>query len=148
MSYRTLQQNTRLHALIGELYIDAEMKEDLVLQFSNQRTNTSSKLLVVECEALINHLQSVKNGYVIDGNKGRSTFDKNTPENKMRRKILSICHEIHWTKNGSIDWNKLDAFLLKSGYLHKEKLNDYTVEELPKLVTQFEQLQKTFYAKR
>lgn len=139
--FRTKQQNSRLHALITQLNIDAETKEELVHKFTSGRTTSSSKMLVTECQSMINNLDAMTKGYT------KNIANENTPENKMRRRILSICHEMGWKKEGVLDWEKINAFLLKSGYLHKS-LNEYTAKELPKLVTQFEQLLKSFYAQR
>lgn len=132
---RTPDQNRQLHTLLGKLSIDAEVKQELVYEFTAGRETSSSKMEVKECQALINHLNHiVKHG-------GDKT-------DKQRKKILSICYEMNWTvEGGRIDWPRLNAFLLKSGYLKKE-LNTYTAKELPKLVSQFENLLKSYYAKR
>lgn len=142
MKYRTLEQNARLHALITKLGIDTETKAQLVAEVSKGRVTSSKLLTERECEMLISHLSSMpamagtRYGYV------------NDPANKMRRKILSICHELEWElQNGSVDWPRLNAWLLKYGYLHKG-LNEYTEQELPTLVTQFENLLRTSYASK
>jgi hypothetical protein len=68
--------------------------------------------------------------------------------NNMRRRILSICYSIGWTqfdddkKKMVVNMDKLNAWLLKYGYLHKP-LNKYSRQELPLLVTQFEKLETT-----
>ena len=56
---RSLEQNTKLHALIGQLHLDADMKEDLVLQFSSGRCRSSKDLSMQECARLINYLDSI-----------------------------------------------------------------------------------------
>jgi hypothetical protein len=72
----------------------------------------------------------------------------------MRRQVIAIFHEAGWNlpisandEAGSppgergggggvrIDMERVNAWCVKHGYLHK-KLNAYTYEELPKLVTQ------------
>jgi hypothetical protein len=137
--FRNKQQNSQLHKLISRLGIDAEGKEELVFKFTNGRENSSAKMLVHECQNLINYL----NAQV----KTAPTQKQNTPENQMRRKVLSVCHEMGWKKGDKVDFGRLDAFMLKSSIL-KKPLNDYKVDELPQLVTQFEQLLKSFYAAR
>ncbi len=132
---RTAQQNSRLHLLLGKLNVEKETKEDLVYQFTSGRETSSSKLEFKECQALIDHL----------GRLTKQTFDSG---DKMRKKILSVVHELGWeTPSGKIDWKSLNEYLLKFGYLHKT-LNDYEYKELPTLVTQFENLLRTEYAKR
>lgn len=141
--YRNKQQNTILHKLLGDLNIDKETKSDLVMQFTQERETSSSKMLVSECQALINHLNIIKNGPV----QKNHASEQNTVQNKMRRKILSICHEMNWKLGQQLDWERINFWLQKYGYLHKD-LNKYTEAELPKLVTQFENLLQSYYAKR
>ncbi|MCK6649816.1 MAG: hypothetical protein L6Q66_09180 [Bacteroidia bacterium] len=132
---RTAKQNGTLHALITKLGIDEETKADLVAQVSEGRERSSRNLTYNECDKLIKHLQSL-------------VSENHDKSNRMRRKILSICHEMKWTLPGSkLDWNKINNWLLKYGYLHKP-LNDYTAKELPSLVSQFEGLLNHYYAKR
>lgn len=130
---RNTKQNKQLHALVGKLFIPDDVKRMLVYDFTKGRETSSSKMTMEECQALINFLNSKKKQYA----------DKS---DNMRKKILSICHEMQWAVNGQIDWKRLNEFLNKSGYLHKP-LNHYTLSELPKLVTQFENLLKSYYAK-
>lgn len=138
--FRTLQQNSRLHKLLGDLRIDAESKEELVYKFTNGRTSSSKEMIVSECSALIQYLTNL-------AEKPTGTRKPNDPADRQRKKILSICHEMNWHITGNeLDWPRIDAWLLKYGYLHK-KLNDYTAKELPRLVTQFENLLKSYYAK-
>ncbi len=56
---RTLDQNTKLHALIGQLRLDADMKADLVSQFSAGRCTSSRDLTVMECAGLISYLEGI-----------------------------------------------------------------------------------------
>lgn len=137
---RSLKQNNQLHGLIGRLRIDTETKQDLVYAYSGGREVSSKGLWYHECQALINCLFARTKGAV---------WSDSSPENKMRRKILSICHEMRWKDEitDNIDWKHLNDWLKKYGYLHK-KLNDYTAAELPTLITQFEHLLRDYYAKR
>lgn len=143
---RNKNQNITLHKLVGDLKIDTEMKSDLVRQYTNGRETSSAKMLVNECQALINHLIVVKNGSGSAPGTKIKAYEK-TPENVMRRKILSICHEMNWKIGQQLDWSRINFWLDKYGYLHKD-LNDYTLAQLPKLVTQFENLLKSHYATR
>lgn len=76
--------------------------------------------------------------------------DKKKRADKMRKKIISMAHECGWHTliNGKwiIDMNRLNAWMLKSSYLHK-RLDEYNYKELPLLVTQFEQVYKSFLNK-
>jgi hypothetical protein len=144
---RTLHQNSQLHALVTKLKISAEQKEELVYQFTRGKHISSAQMSVDECQTLINSLKHISRTLFPAIAKPRGMKDA---ENKMRRKILSICHEMNWKKNNNLDWERINGFILKSGHLNKENktLNDYTATELPLLITQFEQLLKEYYAKR
>ena len=127
---RTNKQHRQLFALCNKLRIEKEQREELVYKFTNGRETSSAEMLEPECDKLIAHLHSL----------GKPSV--NDPADKMRKKILSICHDMHWeTPSGKIDWSRLNNWLAKYGYMHKS-LNSYTLEELPTLVTQFERLQK------
>ncbi len=135
---RTKKQNQAFHALLSTCRIDTEMKREMILGITNGRTTSSADLNSDECQALINALR-VKSGL-------KAEPHNDDPANKMRRKILSICHEMQWTKDGQVDWHRLDTWLKKYG-MHHKGLNKLTIKELPAQVTQFEQLLQSFYAK-
>jgi hypothetical protein len=57
MEQRTLDQNKKLHTLLSLLNIDTELKEELVLQFTNHRSKSSRDMKVDECARLISYLE-------------------------------------------------------------------------------------------
>lgn len=131
---RTLEQNKRLHTLLGKLGVEKEQKEELVFGFSGERTISSAELTMQECYSLCNHLQGM-------------IYASDDRADVMRKKVLSICHEMKWKlESGKIDWEHLNDWLMKYGYLHKS-LNEYKEKELPKLVTQFENLLRDYLKK-
>lgn len=94
-------------------------------QFSGGRTESSRELDDNEMLAAIKELEA----------NNLLELDK---ANIMRRKIISMAHELAWkTAGGKIDMKRIDAWCVKYGYLSKA-LNKYTLTELPKLVTAFE----------
>ncbi|WP_317899452.1 hypothetical protein [Aurantibacillus circumpalustris] len=144
---RTLSQNKILHYQLGKLNIPSDVKEDLVMQFTNGRETRSSAMKPEECQALINHLNVVIKQMVKVVEVPKPVWE-NSPENRMRKKVLSICHEMGWKlPSGKIDMNRVNDFCEKRGHKHC-KLNFYKVDELPELVTQFEKVLKAYYAKR
>lgn len=125
---RTTAQSNRLHGLIGMLGIDSEQKQYLVEQYTEGRATSTKDMSATECQALIDHLAKV----AMDTNADRA--------NVMRRKAFAIAHELGWEDDqGKVDREHFDAWLLKYGYLHKG-INEYSHNELPKLLTQMEQL--------
>lgn len=123
--------------LCSDLRISKENRAVIVDSITKGRSSSAGNLTFQEAIDVIKYLENMQKEKKVD----------NSPENKMRRKILSICYEMQWSENGKIDWKRLNGWLLKYGYL-KKPLNDYTYQELPKLITQFEQLLKDYYAKR
>jgi hypothetical protein len=134
---RNKKQNSELHALISKLGIDAETKEELVYNFTKQRTKSSSQMLIWECQALINELRA--KALLMPKNKDAEQADK------LRKKLFSIAREMGWVTNGKVD-QRLHTWVLKYGFL-KKALNDYSVAELPKLITQMEYVLKDYYVK-
>lgn len=63
---------------------------------------------------------------------------------RMRKKIISLLMQCGYRDGqGRPDMYRIYAFTLKYGYLHKP-LNDYKYNELPKLVTQVENVYRKF----
>lgn len=156
---RTNSQNKRLHYWLGVLNVSAENKAEMVYAHTNGRENRSCAMRPDECEEMIKSLKRMANGLNAGSYRGKhhppasSGLQPPPPKeedkgNRMRRKVISIGHELGWKlENGKIDMKRVNEFCLKRGHGHK-LLNDYEVKELPKLITQFEQLLKTEYAKR
>lgn len=134
---RTPQQNSQLHAICSKLGIDAELKAEMVWEYTKGRETSTAELQIDECQAMINHLNHLAK------NKGADPdFIK---ADKMRKKIISIAHEMNWKlANQKIDMKRLNKFCQDRTYGHKN-LDEYTLRELPELVTQFEQVLKAFY---
>lgn len=118
----------------------AEMKAQIVSSHSDGRTEHASELSSGEMKVLIDKMQL------------NPTLRFNSiqeAENRMRRRILSLCYTLGWTildrQKGKhiVDFARLDGWLSKYGFLHKTRLNDYTYKELTTLVTQFENFVKT-----
>lgn len=109
-------------------------KAHLVSSFTEGRTEHSRDMAFTERCEIIKWLQQQPDS-----------------ANKMRRKILSMAHEMGWHTwmNGKwqVDLGRLESWMIKYSYAHK-KLAAYKYNELPKLVTQFEGLYKSHLIKR
>ena len=124
-------------------------KEDIVSEASKGRTTSVGKLLFAEADSLIKALKKDE--------PMKKEVNKADPCHKMRGKILSHAHELGWhkkDKNGitirdpgtqkpKIDFDRVNEWCIKFGYLHK-KLDRYTYEELPTLVSQFQKVYKNY----
>ena len=124
-----------IHVLLHKAGMsDKDDKQNAILHFTANRTPSSKAMYKEEARALIEHLKAIDNTAVVD--------------DKMRKKILSMAHEMDWRKAGTvkIDMDRVNNWCVKYGYLHK-KLDAYTHKELPKLLTQFEGVYKDFINK-
>jgi hypothetical protein len=142
---RTLQQNKQLHTLLAKLKITPEQKIELVMSFTNNRTYRSSEMEVSECESLIRKLQQMDNTPrpVVRVNPFVGDHC-----DKMRKKCLSIAHELRWEHpDGSINMAIFNAWCLNFSFL-KKPFNLYTATELPKLISQLEMILSKEYARK
>jgi hypothetical protein len=124
-----------LNTLVSKLHINKEAKEILVSGFSDGRATSSKDLQTDEAAEMIKHLKSLDN-------------DELKAE-KMRKKIISMAHEMGWELEESgarsqklggrrkADMKRIDEWCKTYGYL-KKSLDNHTYKELPKLVSQFE----------
>lgn len=121
---RNISQNARLHALLGQLGIDSETKEDLVLQFTNGRTSASSQMDVMECQYLINSLAST-----LRGSHKPKVVDVS---DKLRKKIISRFREMNYhTPKGTADMSRINETMRNKW---GKDINGYTDVELRKII--------------
>lgn len=125
MERSTKRQNAMIGFTISRLKIDQDTKEELVYTHTDGRTTSIKDLYKHEAIAIIQSLTS-----------GVTT--PKSPAAKMRRKILSMAHELGWKlSDGRINMDKVNKWCCTYGYL-KKNLDLYLESELPPLVTQFE----------
>lgn len=120
----TKAQLIAVNTLLSKMGLDHK-RRDIIDGFTGGRSTSSRDLTFDEAAEMISHLKSM------DPDEHKA--------GKMRRKIISMAHELHWHRPGSnsVDMRRLDEWCKKFGY-GKKPLNSYTPSELPKLVTQFE----------
>lgn len=108
-----------IYAIINRLGLN---KEELALQYSYGRTELLREMHDVEIREMARELR-------------KAAPD---PADKMRKKILSMAHEMNWElHSGKVNMAKVNAWCMKYGQYHKP-LMDHTRNELAHLVTQFE----------
>lgn len=121
----------QIRAILSKKGIDEETKEEMVLQATAGRTKSIRMMYTREAISLIRSL-----------NGQEDTFQDKA--NQMRRKIIALCHEMGWqTEEGKIDLRRVNAYCENRGHGRKP-LNDYSLKELPTLVTEFEKLHKHY----
>lgn len=136
MTPSTPAQRAAIAITCNRLGLDKEAKAELVSQYSEGRTESTTALSMEEARQLLLHLAP-------DGNNPAPGKTKTNGGARMRRNIIAMAHEMGWKlETGKADMERVNAWCLKQ--FGKKKLNDYTCEELPKLVFAFKQVYKHF----
>ncbi|MEI6683449.1 MAG: hypothetical protein WCO44_12505 [Bacteroidota bacterium] len=135
----TIGRHRRLYGLFHDTGTE-KYRHDLVRSFTDGRTENSSELSDLEADELIRHLETL-----IKKPHGPTLSGVDYQGQQQRRRILSLCYNIGWvicneaSKKHQVDFTRLNSWMLKYGYMHKP-LNNYSYQELPRLVTQFENM--------
>ena len=116
--------NKQLHGLLKQTGLNPQ-KATLVNAYTAGRSESSRDLTNFEAEEMIKYLNLTANNNV-------------EASQKMRRKIISMAHEMHWHLGSTqkIDMERLNTWCKVFGF-GKKVLNQYTYLELPKLVSVF-----------
>lgn len=126
-------QNKIVHALLTSTGLMPQ-KENIISGISNGRTASCRQLSHDEALALIAWLRQQQ---------GKSAQRHFAAANNMRRKIIAMCHKLKWYKDGKINMDALNKWCIEHSYL-KKPLNHYTYYELPKLVSQFQNVYASY----
>jgi hypothetical protein len=101
-------------------------QEDLAYEYSNGRTRSLEKLDYRETQNLFAQLRQP------------------SPKDKMKRKILSMAHEMRWELgSGKVDMVRLNAWCVKHTPSHTV-FNSIPVKDLPKVVSIYEKMYNEF----
>lgn len=130
LKYRTKNQHKILFGLLHKLNW-IHQRGALALQFTENRTNSTSKIYEDECDLLIEFLKGE-----INKHKDEAELTK---KELLQRKFFYYCHELGWKKNGKLDYVRINNWLLKYSYL-KKPLKQYEESELSKLLQQVEKV--------
>lgn len=134
MNMITKAQIIRIHILLNELGFqnDKDYKASLVREFTNGRETSTTGMRYYEADELLKALAA-------------ATYQnpKLVASDAMRKKILHYAHNMGYVVNGRVDVKHVDNWCKSHGYLHKG-LNEYTYEELPALVTQYQNVYKSY----
>lgn len=104
-------------------------KANIVSQYTNGRTESVREMNEQEAARLIDDLKRLAPNH-------KATHGGE----KMRRKLISMAHELGWKlSNGKIDMKRVNEWCVKYGHKHVA-LNQYTYNDLPQLLSQFEKM--------
>lgn len=127
-------------------------KADIVEDISKGRTRSTTRLTFDEALHWINAMNKKKSTSATLSAQGKQ-WNENDERQKMVKYIIAMAHECGMIKKeqrvmkeGGLKWvnnyDDMHAWIKKYGYLKKD-LNRYSYNELPKLVTQFENMSKS-----
>jgi hypothetical protein len=124
-----------VRGLLAQNKLDEEDKEALVLEYTEGRTTHLRDMTQPETQALIKALGG-----------------GNSPGDKMRRKILSMAHDLDWqlprpsgtpsgrggqTSRRAVDMDRVNNWCMK---YFKHKLDDIPARKLTEVVSAFEKM--------
>lgn len=138
MEIITKDQIKLIHTLLSDFAkqrgfpVEREEKQAFVKDCSRGRCTSTTQLIQSEARALIESLQGLLHS--------TSNWEM---QDKQRKFMLHLAHQMSWTKDGRADVDRLSAWCIKTGYLHKPLMR-YTEQELPRLVHQFKNVYKAF----
>lgn len=130
-------QIVKIHQFKNTFKLDEETYRDLIRQYTNDRSTSSKDMYWHEATELLNYFNN----------------SVNDSASRQRRKMIGIAHTMGWNLfdasnplKPKADMDRINNWCVKFGFGHKP-LNDYTTQELPKLITQFQSVFKSHLKK-
>lgn len=119
-------------------------RSDVIRQFSNGRKQGLSQLTTFEYQELLRWL----NRKFATNQQNQKTDPKihpefNEAEDRQKKKIIALFCKMGYVKDDKADIYRINGWAMKYGHLHK-KMNDYHGADLTMLVSQAEEVYKTF----
>jgi len=119
---------SKFYAELNRLGIK-DLKDEIIWVFTDGRTTHVSELSFQELSELLK--TKFPDKPLAPSRPGGEKIDYS---DKLRKRILSICHQLHWNKinyntgRHDIDWQRLSNFL--QNHFGNPNLNHYSYEEL------------------
>jgi len=139
---RTIPTNKRLYALITELGIDTETKEDMIYNFTNGRTIHSSELTEFEARQLIEKLSPVNN-------RAENSRKLGEMNQQLRRNIFKLMYDIGLI-NSQMDNDAKVKYIngwIKGKMRLDKELNALTFDELTLFIRQLQAVRRNYVEK-
>jgi len=140
---RTTTQNRRLHQLLSALGINEDTKMSLVHDFTQGRTASSAEMLYNECANLIGTLE-------IEWRKTKQQKAAESKyqavENGLRSTVFSLMYQLGYIDNAETTKRKIYVI---NGWIKKKMgsdktLNELGIDELNRLITQLQTVNRTY----
>lgn len=114
-------------------------REKLISDFTDNRKQGLKQLTEVEYLFFIHWLQQ---NYPAPLNASKPMTGEQMGLDLMRKKIIALFRKMGYNIGNEADMKRIYSWVNKYGYL-KKKLNKYTADELPMLVSQVERVYKS-----
>jgi hypothetical protein len=119
-------------------------RSDVIRQFSNEKKQGLSQLTPFEYRELLRWLNKRFGPNQQKPKTDHKTHpDFNEVEDRQKKKIIALFCKMGYVKDNKADIYRINGWAMKYGHLHK-KMNDYHGADLTKLVSQSEEVYKTF----
>ena len=119
-------------------------RSDVIRQFSNGRKQGLSQLTAFVYQELLRWLNlKFGSNRTTAQNSARNHPEFNEAEDRQKKKIIAIFCKMGYVKDDKADIYRINGWAMKYGHLHK-KMNDYHGADLTLLVSQAEEVYKTF----
>lgn len=119
-------------------------RSDVIRQFSNGRKQGLSQLTAFEYQELLRWLnRKFGNDRTTTSKTTQNHPEFNEKEDRQKKKIIALFCKMGYVKDDKADIYRINGWAMKYGHLHK-KMNDYHGADLTMLVSQAEEVYKTF----
>lgn len=119
-------------------------RSDVIRQFSNGRKQGLSQLTAFEYQELLRWLnRKFGNDRTTTPKTAQNHPEFNEKEDRQKKKIIALFCQMGYVKDGKADIYRINGWAMKYGHLHK-KMNDYHGADLTMLVSQAEEVWKTY----
>jgi tRNA U34 5-carboxymethylaminomethyl modifying GTPase MnmE/TrmE len=139
---RTASQNKRLYFLLNHLNIGADIKADLALQYSNNRTGKTSELQYIECQSLINNLEKLMQKQGTPKSERASTMLGDRDDlDKKRKGVIKAIFRWYELQNKEVSMEYVKATACRAAGV--ESFNKISPEALTRIYAEFCRKQRT-----
>lgn len=137
--------NKQIHVLLAQKKL-TDHRHSLISSFTKERTESLREMHHYEAIEMVQYLKGLQPEAQ---QKTQAVVTPSQKANRMRRKIIAMAHTMGWSIEHPVshdlvaDMQRINGWCVQYGYL-KKPLNSYKLEELPKLISQFETIYKSF----
>ena len=113
-------------------------RDEVIAGLTHGRTHSLKALSPHEYRELVNYMNQLV---------AKQQVENTNVEDKMRKKVISLLCNMGYTVHGKPDMLRIQLWVQQYGHVKGKRLNDYTRQELPKLISQAEIMYNKFLDK-